>query len=197
MKKTLLLTSLVLMLLMTACSAGTETGKTGDTSGQKTNATTDGNDSAAKEAEAPSMYNVGDTVTIGDWEVKLESFEYKPELKPNDVIVFSPDEGNIYAIANVTVKNIGSEVNTFLPVISMKNKDVGVMLKYDDKYDFTSTNLLGYQEQLYMASLNPLSTKTGEIVFDTVKEVQDSDKPLYLIFTLGDDKYKFAVKKQK
>ncbi|RXZ81142.1 DUF4352 domain-containing protein [Paenibacillaceae bacterium] len=144
------------------------------------------------EPEKTPTSQIGDMINVGDWEVTLESFEFKEELSES-IMTFSPDEGNVYGVATIKVKNNGGQANTFLPVISSRD-DVKLSLKYDEKYDFSYSNMLGLSDQLHMERLNPLSTKSGMVIFTVAEEVKDSDKPLNLIISFEKNDYIYTIK---
>jgi len=145
------------------------------------------------KSQTPATMKIGETVEMGDWEVTLNSFTFEDSVTQG-MLRFSPDEGHKMGIADVTVKNNGTSVNTFLPAFSFGDDDVSVSLVYDGKYEFQFTNYLGLSGQLHMESFNPLSSKTGTIYFEVSEEVATSDKPLVLKFKYKRDEYLYNIR---
>ena len=70
-------------------------------------------------------------------------------------------------------------------------KDIKAKLVYGE-YDFSSTNLLGYSEDLHNTALNPLSSKTGVIAFSVTKDIADLSA-LNLVFFTNNESYTFLL----
>ena len=131
-----------------------------------------------------TLYNIGDTVNIDDWEITVNSVEALDKV-PNKIYgtvetYFSPEEGNKYVVFNVTVKNIATDSSTFLPIAALGDY-VKVKVEYQG-YEFASTNLLGHADELHQSGLNPLSSKTGILAFDIADEVVNNFDALKLVF---------------
>ena len=69
---------------------------------------------------------------------------------------------NQYAQIAATVSNKGKQTDKFLPSFGFGD-DVSVKLLFGDGYEFSATQLLGYDKDLHDASINPLSSQEGEI----------------------------------
>lgn len=107
---------------------------------------------------------------------------------------FSPkEEGNTYVQVFVTVKNTGKTADSFLPSFCIGD-DVNAKVLYSDGYEFTASNLLGYTNDLHDSTINPLSSKTGEIVYEIPSEVVNSEEPLLLQFSSGNDTVAFNLR---
>lgn len=129
-------------------------------------------DTSKNSSDTPDIFRIGDTTTIGDWEITLNSIDILDRIDGDYGSHFSPEEGSKYIKTDVTIKNISANSSTFLPVVYNGN-DVKVKLTYNDNYEFSGTNLLGNQDDLHLATLNPLSSKTGIIVFEVADEAAD------------------------
>lgn len=126
--------------------------------------------------------SLGETGTLGDWEVTVSKIEFLDSIQNGDFISFNPDEGNKFAVVSLTISNQGKESDTFLPSIGMGD-DVSAKILYGDGYEFSSTYLLGYELELHDASLNPLSSKDGIIAFEVPQQVvDDTESPLSIQF---------------
>lgn len=136
--------------------------------------------SAASEEAEVAGYNVGDTAQLGDWEITVNSVEAVDSIQ-NTYGAFKPDEGNKYIAINVTAKNLGTEKSTFLPTYGFSGT-IGAKIVYGE-YEFSGTNLLGYDDDLHDTSLNPLSSKTGIMAFSVAEEVAEDLSELHLVFS--------------
>lgn len=141
---------------------------------------------SSEETKVEQTFKIGETVTTQNWEITVNSIEALSEVK-DDFMGFKPDEGNKYVVANVTVKNIGKEADSFLPSFGL-NDDISAKLMYED-YEFSGTNLIGHSEDMHDAHINPLSSKTGIMAFSVAADVADKIDELSLVFSEGDNKY--------
>ena len=74
------------------------------------------------------------------------------------------------------------------------NDDVSAKVLYGDGYEFSLTQLMGYSKDLISSTINPLSTKEGDIAFELPNSVADSTEPLIIQFSAGNDKVNFALR---
>lgn len=153
------------------------------------------------ETEAPeiddkteeTISNIGDNVVLKDWEISVTDVQIIESISA-DYISFSPKEsGNKYAQVFVTVNNKGKQSDTFLPSYAMGD-DVHAKILYGDGYEFTSTVLLGYNNDLHNSGINPLSSKTGEIIFEIPETVASAEDELVIQFVSGNDTVKFKLR---
>ena len=86
------------------------------------------------------------------------------------------------------------EGNTYLQVFVTDGDDVIAKVLYSDGYEFTASNLLGYTNDLHDSSINPLSSKTGEIVYEIPSQVADSEEALLLQFSSGNESVTFNLR---
>lgn len=145
------------------------------------------------EEPAPEtgLHSIGDTVTLGDWEITFDSFDVCDEIKAS-YGSFVPDEGNQYVVVTLTVKNLGTSADSFLPQFAFDNSDVRAKIMYQNKYEFSSSNLLAHSEDLHDEFLNPLSSATGIIAFSLVEEAASSNE-LTMILSLGKETIEFDL----
>lgn len=79
---------------------------------------TDNSSSGSTPTQAAKVWHMGDTVSIGNWTVKVNSF------KTNTGGEFdAPKAGNIYVVADITLKNTSSSPQDFSSLISFSFKD--------------------------------------------------------------------------
>ena len=118
--------------------------------------------------QSESAYAIGDKVTVGNWEITVESFDVKDQV-PASYGSFKPDSGNKYVVVNLEVKNNGSSMETFWPTVSFGKDYVKAIIAYGE-YTFSSSQLLGHEDDLHDTALNPLSSKKGIIAFSVAEE---------------------------
>lgn len=125
---------------------------------------------------------LGEMTTLGDWEITANSYEVTKSISSSAYTSFKADEGSSYVVVNVTVKNTGTSAASFLPSFTMGD-DVMAKIIYQDKYEYSSSQLLAYSDDLHSAHLNPLESKTGIIAFSVVDEAANSDELLFKLYT--------------
>ena len=142
--------------------------------------------SAESSAEEVSTVAIGETATIGGWEITVTSVEYAPELTPisqsSMAVPIPASDGNQFAIVNVQVKNISEDLESFLPSTSFVEHTEETLI-YDGKYNYngrSTEGLISTFNSLVDKVVSPLETKTGYIAFDVPNEVAESEKPLQL-----------------
>ncbi|KAK9679475.1 hypothetical protein QE152_g39972 [Popillia japonica] len=88
-----------------------------------------------------------------------------------------------------------SDLKYFVGSYTFGNEDVRSKILYQDKYEYSGTNLLGYGDDLHNKSLNPLTTLTGVLAFEVVDEAANSNSgELQLVFTLGKETVIYDLK---
>ncbi len=162
------------------------------------NAKPEGEDAAPEEEPKPeespeTIYNIGDSALLKDWNINVTDAQTVDSIS-SGYIVFSPkEEGNKFLQVYVTVENKGKQADNFLPSFGLRD-DVSAKVLYSDGYEFSATNLLGYDNELHDSSINPLSSQTGEIAFEIPSTVADSADELLIEFSSGNDKIKFKIR---
>lgn len=132
------------------------------------------------ETKDDVIIKLGETVTLNDFEIAVDSAEIKTKIENSQYTAYTPDDGNVYIVVNITVKNIDKNASTFLPIVSL-TKDIRSKLLCND-YEFTSTNLLAYSENLHDTFLNPLSSKSGVIAFSVSEEIADLNSLYFVLY---------------
>jgi len=149
-----------------------------------------------EEAFEPSIlisYEIGDTISINNWDVTLDSFEFVDNVT-DGIMRFNPPDGNKYLYAIVTVTNMDSKPRTFLPLYPTST-DIKVDLLYNNEFTFTITNLMAYNNQLdFMTQTNPLAPSTGALIFSIADSAVDSDELLCLRIISGKQEEHFRLK---
>lgn len=145
------------------------------------------------EEDPEQIYEIGDSATLNDWTITVTDMKIVKSIEA-DYGAFLPNEdGNKFLQIFVTVDNDGKESDTFLPYVCMGD-DVYAKVFFTGDYEFSSTNLIGYDHELHNTSINPLSSKTGEIVFEIPEKVSESDDELLLQFMTSSDSLKFKIR---
>ncbi|MCQ4635448.1 DUF4352 domain-containing protein [Anaerovorax odorimutans] len=131
------------------------------------------------------IYKIGEVVSLNDWEFTIESAAVVPSAE-DQFMTYTPDEDtDQFLAAFITIKNNFSEKRIFVPPIVQENQDTFVTLICKQKYKYSPTLLLGYQEDLNNATLEPLSTKTGALHFSYPKELGDDTSDMSIEFKSG------------
>lgn len=214
-KKIILLVGVLACLSLSACGAET-TGNQVKTEGETQNALEkdsqvqkeedEKNVGTEKEDEEPTesnadtekqdadtAYNIGDNATLGDWEVSVTDVKFVESITA-DYGTFSPDsEDSKYVQLFVIVTNNGKQADNFLPSFGFGD-DVNAKVLYGEGYEFSATNLLGYSKEMHDSTINPLSSKEGEIAFEVPNSVTDADDELLAVFSSGNDSITFKIR---
>lgn len=146
------------------------------------------------EVEQPKKNKliIGDIITIDDWEITLNSFYVTDSIKNSEYTSYEADEGSKYVVVDLTVKNLGTKANTFVEYISLTNEKVTCKIIYQNKYEYSSTNLLAYDNDLHHTTLNPLESYTGILAYSVVDEAAQSNELSFQVY-FGKDVYTYDL----
>lgn len=145
------------------------------------------------ETEASSTVTpMGEVATLKDWNITITNMQMLDSID-NGYGSFVPDEGNKYMLVSAAIENIGKTAGTFLPSFGM-NDDVSVKVLYGDGYEFSLTQLLGYQKDLINSTVNPLSSKEGDMAFEVPNSVAEATESIIIEFNAGKDKVAFSLR---
>lgn len=146
-------------------------------------------DSPSKELDSQSNPNsVSDQLVIGEtqsydnefgnMEVTLDYIQFTDRLENTWAGAYTyPDEGSVFLLAFVTVKNIGTEKGSLLTAWNT--------LIFDGEYEFEHYTTIGDS----LMDINPLTSPiTGTLVFMVPTSVMESDKSLVLNINDGGGK---------
>lgn len=139
--------------------------------------------SVVSEEPAPSALAVGDSCTIGDFEITVSEFKIQKQIE-NTYGYFEADEGNQYLVVSFSATNNGKQANTLFPSFSLGD-DPSAIILYGDGYEYPPTSLLGYDDDLHDEVVNPLSSVTGILAFELPDAVVDGTNPLTLQISAG------------
>ena len=145
------------------------------------------------DTEAPlETIPIGQAATLNDWNITVDEMQIMPSV-PDNYGKFDADEGNQYLLVSISVSNEGKEAGTFLKSFGLSD-DVSTLVIYGDGYEFSPTMLLGYSKSMVDSSINPLSSKSGDIAFEIPDSVADSTDELILQFTAGNSALHFKIR---
>lgn len=145
------------------------------------------------ESKEEVVHSIGESVALNDWEIAITDVKVVESVS-SDYMKYEPkEEGNKYAQLFITVQNKGKESDRFLPSFGY-NDDVFVKLFYGDGYEFSSTQLLGYSNDLHDSSINPLSSRSGEVVFEIPESVASASDEVIIKFISGEDSISFKIR---
>lgn len=158
---------IVIAVIASAAGGGSKTNNTGGSNDSKKAATAD---------NKPVMAKIGETARDGKFEFTVASVECgKASVGTNEYLT-KQAQGQ-FCLANVTVKNIGSEAQTF---------DSSSQYLYDAanakfSADGTASLYANPQGSTFLNQINPGNSVTGILVFDlpkdktpTIAELHDS-----------------------
>lgn len=146
----------------------------------------------SEEPEETANLALGEKINLDDWEITVNSYEIDDSIKSSEYTGFKSDEGSKYVSVSMTVKNLGVKVNTFVDYISFTNETIKCKIFYQNKYEYTSTNLLGYDLDLHYKQLNPLESFTGVMAYSIVDEAAMSNELTFHI-SFGKDTYVYRL----
>ena len=152
----------------------------------------DTNTDDTKPESNDEVIEIGTEGTLGDWSITATATDTVDSI-PDGYGSFSPDEGNKYFVVSLSITNNGKAADTFLPSFSLSD-DIRTKILYGDGYEFSSIQLLGYSRSLYDETLNPLSSKEGDVIFTIPDNVASSEDELILQFTMGKNALSIKVR---
>ena len=202
MKKAKLILTAIVAATLTACG-GTSVEET-TTSQTTTEATAQPEDTIAEttipetieetteeETEAAAIA-IGAPGTIENWTITIDNVQTLATV-PDGYVEFNADDGSKYLLISLTASNEGKEAGRFMPSFGMAD-DIAAKILYGDGYEFTQTQLLGYSNSIMDSTINPLSSKTGDLAFELPDSVADSTEPLILQISAGSESINFSVR---
>lgn len=139
------------------------------------------------------FYKIGDSAVLKDWTITITDAKIVDSISLNYGSYSPEEDGDKYLQLFVSVENNGKQSAQFLPPISVGNS-VSTKLIYNNEYEFSSTNLLGYQNDLHTSTVNPLSSRTGEIIFEVSPAVAEGTEELFVEFISGTNSIKIKIR---
>lgn len=129
---------------------------------------------------------------LGDWEITVDSFETKEAISAGLLTEHRADDGNLFVIAHLTIKNMGKEAATFLPLVALGDV-TSAKITYKE-YEYSSSTLLSMNnDDLHYKTLNPLTSAKGIVVFQMAKDIAESGE-LKLVLSNDSQSLKYDIK---
>lgn len=146
-------------------------------------ASSSASDSSSNVKDAP--VKIGTAISNDDVSIKVNSVQEASSIPDQTgLLEYTPDEGGKYVVVNITVKNEGKELYSFVITnFQMKGKD-------DTTY---SPSILISKDYLNSGSLNPGLSETGNIAFQIPENVKLSDLTLEFQKFLSFNKADFSL----
>jgi len=145
--------------------------------------------------EQIELLQIGQTATIGEWEINITSVDFVHEIQSSDFFYYAPDDGSVYAYIVLTARNTGTSPNRFLESIpAFGQESVRSEVMYDNEFTFINTLFLTYRDGIIDTTVNPLTSTTGSLVYTVPEVVVDSSAPLTLSFSYGQETVSFDLK---
>lgn len=130
---------------------------------------------------------LGKKGTAGDWKIGVKSVSVKTKINNGKYRQYKPGKGKSFVVISLSAKNNGEKMTEFLPRIGMVDKAVTATLIYQDKYEYSPTELLSYDKDLTTKKIQPLATESGIIAFEVPKKVAKQKKKMKLKIGLKKD----------
>lgn len=123
------------------------------------------------------------TGEAGHWEITVSDFSYEDSMSAGLLHAYQAEDGSKYCIISVTVKNTGTQADTFLPLFATTN-DTTAKIKWNG-YEYTRSELVWSKDNLSMETLNPLVSTSGQLAFELPDEAIESEEVPVLVFSVG------------
>lgn len=114
------------------------------------------------------------TYTAGNWEITINDFQYKDSISSGLLTEYQAEENSKFCVVNLTVKNIGNEMDVFLPLVSFGD-ETSARINWNGYAYTPSVDVLNPNGSLFSETLNPLVSTSGDLIFEIPNEVIDSD----------------------
>lgn len=187
-----LLIFVVLICLLLVLLISVSTGESGDPSSESTLPPQSSQIPEDQQLQEPVFSAV--VGTVGSWEVSVNNFDFFETVDINLLYEYQANEGSQYCVINLTAKNIGPELDVFLPVLAYGD-DTTASLEWSG-YTFARSELFMSEDNFSSESLNPLVSASGDIVFEVPDEAVTSDMPLILVIKAGGESFSCPLVKQ-
>lgn len=209
MKKILFVLLVISMLVFVGCSESNDKAASTDSEVKvSSDAVSDTPKEDTKEEEEPTpdpeatqeaeddkaeLLEIGEVSTLGDWSITVTGTEFTDKISTSEYTGFSAEEGNQYLVVAVTVENNGKEMKSFLPSFSLGD-DIRTEVLYQDDIHFTASSMLGYDQDLHDSSLNPLSSKSGVVVFEMPTKAVETEESIKIVFSEGSKSVEYKIR---
>lgn len=138
--------------------------------------------------------NIGDVITTDRKEITINNIELSYDVLPKDTSSFythyPADSGKVYIHVDTDVKNTQKQ-NLACDEIMTVEAEYNNGFTYssitipEDSSGFTYANI---------TSIIPLETMGVRFLIDCPQEVEETDNPLYLVFKVDENEYKYTIR---
>lgn len=141
-----------------------------------------------------SELSIGDPVIIGGWEITYHSSQAVKSFDEG-MFRYTADDGCQYVRAEFSIKNLGSEDNTFLPMIYQVAEDPIVKIADAGRdHVFECVDALNDSRCLNSTTLASGESKDGELIFQVSDEALSKEDELYVIVSMGRQEAAYRLK---
>lgn len=137
----------------------------------------------------------GDTIETDNVSITLNKVELIYDVLPDNIDGlyehYEAKKGNVYIAVDIDVKNLQKQ--------NLSCEDVmTVTADYDSGYSYSGfavvkDNTTGFT-YASITSISPLESMGMKYLIDCPQEVEESDKPLYLLFEVEKQTYKYVIR---
>lgn len=192
MKKLCLMLILLLCLGLLGCSTSSSTSR-----GTSDNAESNNEDTVPNEQNNDVTMEIkeGDTIKTDRMEIKIKKIEFSYNVLPDNTDGFytryPAETGHVYIHIDTDVKNIQKQI--------LNCDDIMVVeANYNDGFTYSSFAVpedasTGFT-YANITSIDPLQTLGVRFLIDCPQEVEETDNPLFLIFNVDKQKYKYIIR---
>ncbi|QIB68618.1 DUF4352 domain-containing protein [Aminipila butyrica] len=145
-----------------------------------------------KNREIPTV-SIGEVISDDRAEVTINKIEFSYDVLPDNTNSFythyPAESGKVYIHVDTDVKNIQKQELNCDEVMSVK-------IDYDNGYKYTAFSVpedssTGFG---YSTSIAPLTSLGVHFMAECPQEVEESQKPVKVIFLLGNDEYEYVIR---
>ena len=135
----------------------------------------------AEPTISQEVFEIGETATIDNWEITVNSFEFK------DMILdgrweFAANDGHQFLYVDLTVTNIDTTPRNFINQRARGNDLLVTSAEYDDDFTFGLMRLRNYGNAIVDMQIAPLATSTGAVTYHVADRVAASNSLLQISF---------------
>lgn len=143
----------------------------------------------------PKELSPGTAVTLGTWEVTLQSNTITKSFQEGDYS-YEAGSGSQYVRANLTIKNVGSKPASFFSTKGLTDDNTIVRITDSSHKDFYLCSAAPNDTKcLNDAFLKPGESKDGELIFEVPDQVLQKSDPLYFEVSLNNQKVYYPLTK--
>lgn len=166
-------------------------------SGTSDNAESNNEDTVPNEQNNDVTMEIkeGDTIKTDRMEIKIKKIEFSYNVLPDNTDGFythhPAETGHVYIHIDTDIKNIQKQI--------LNCDDIMVVeANYNDEFTYSSFAVpedasTGFT-YANITSIDPLQTLGVRFLIDCPQEVEETDNPLFLIFNVDKQKYKYIIR---